>query len=33
MKINEKLVQQAELGDTDKFVDFCLDRIYELSRQ
>ncbi len=33
MKINEKLVQQAELGDTDKFVDFCLERIYELSRQ
>ena len=33
MKINEKLVQQAELGDTDKFVDFCVERIYELSRQ
>ncbi len=29
-RINEKLLQQAELSETDKFVDFCLDKLYEM---
>jgi parvulin-like peptidyl-prolyl isomerase len=31
-KINAKLIEQAELGDTDEFVDFCLEEIYKISR-
>jgi parvulin-like peptidyl-prolyl isomerase len=31
-KINAKLVEQAELGDTDEFIDFCLEEIYKMSR-
>ena len=31
-RINAKLVEQAELGDTDEFIDFCLEKIYKLSR-
>lgn len=31
-RINDKLVEQAELGDTDEFIDFCLEEIYKISR-
>ncbi|UCC96841.1 MAG: peptidyl-prolyl cis-trans isomerase [Phycisphaerales bacterium] len=31
-RLNAKIVQQAELGRTDKFIDFCLEKIYQMSR-
>ena len=31
-RINAKLVEQAELGDTDEFIDFCLEEIYKINR-
>lgn len=30
-RFNEELLRQAELSETDKFVDFCLDKLYEMS--
>jgi ribosome assembly protein YihI (activator of Der GTPase) len=32
-KLNDRLLEQTELGKTDEFVDFCLERIYRLSKQ
>ncbi|MBN1805724.1 MAG: peptidylprolyl isomerase [Sedimentisphaerales bacterium] len=29
-KVNAELLQQAELSNTDEFVDFCLDKIYQM---
>lgn len=29
-KLNAKLLRQAEIGETDKFVDFCIDKIYRM---
>ncbi len=31
-RINAKLVEQAELGDTDEFIDFCLEEIHRMSK-
>jgi len=32
-RLNAKLVEHAGLGKTDEFVDFCLERIYQMSNQ
>jgi len=32
-QVNAELLQQAELSDTDEFVDFCLDKIYQMRDQ
>ncbi len=32
-KLNAKLLEQTELGQTNEFVDFCLERIYQMSNQ
>lgn len=32
-ELNAKLLKQAELGETDQFVDFCLGKIYRMSNQ
>lgn len=32
-QVNAELLQQAELSKTDKFVDFCLDKIYQMRDQ
>ncbi len=32
-KVNAELLQQAELSNTDEFVDFCLDKIYQMKDQ
>ncbi|MHC4104648.1 MAG: peptidylprolyl isomerase [Planctomycetota bacterium] len=32
-QVNTKLLQQAELSKTDEFVDFCLDKIYQMRDQ
>jgi hypothetical protein len=32
-RLNAKLFRQAAIGDTDEFVDFCVEKIYDLSRQ
>ncbi len=32
-RLNAKLMRQAELGRTDEFIDFCLEKIYRMSRQ
>jgi hypothetical protein len=32
-RVNAKLLQQAELGKTDDFVDFCLEKIYQMRNQ
>jgi len=32
-KLNDKLMQQAALGDTSLFVEVCLDKIYKMSNQ
>ena len=32
-KVNAELLQQAELSNTDEFVDFCLDKIYQMRDQ
>jgi len=32
-KLDQRLIQQTNLGQTDKFVDFCLEEIYRTSKQ
>jgi len=32
-QVNTELLQQAELSNTDEFVDFCLDKIYQMRDQ
>jgi hypothetical protein len=32
-EVNDELLQQAELSNTDEFVDFCLDKIYQMKDQ
>ena len=32
-KVNAEFLQQAELSNTDEFVDFCLDKIYQMRDQ
>jgi hypothetical protein len=32
-RLNAKLMQQAELGGTDEFIDFCLEKIYRMRNQ
>ena len=32
-RLNEKLLSEARIGQTDEFVDFCVDRIYKMSRE
>lgn len=32
-KLNTELLQQAELSNTDEFVDFCIDKIYQMRDQ
>lgn len=32
-RLNAKILQQAELGKTDKFIDFCLEKIYQMRDQ
>ena len=32
-EVNNELLQQAELSNTDEFVDFCLDKIYQMKDQ
>ncbi len=32
-RLNAKIIRQAELGRTDKFIDFCLEKIYQMSNQ
>jgi parvulin-like peptidyl-prolyl isomerase len=32
-RLNARIVRQAELGRTDKFIDFCLEKIYQRSNQ
>lgn len=32
-RLNAKLLHEASIGDTDEFVDFCVDKIYEMSTQ
>ena len=32
-RLNAKILQQAELGRTDEFIDFCLDKIYQMRDQ
>jgi len=32
-QVNTELLQQAELSKTDEFVDFCLDKIYQMRDQ
>jgi len=32
-RVNAKLLQQAKLGKTDDFVDFCLEKIYQMRNQ
>ena len=29
-KLNAKLLRQAEIGETDEFVDFCIEKIYRM---
>lgn len=31
IRLNDRLLRQAAIGETDEFVDFCLDKIYEIS--
>jgi hypothetical protein len=31
-RLNARIMQQAELGRTDEFIDFCLEKIYRMSR-
>jgi hypothetical protein len=31
--LQAKLVQQAKFGETGEFVDFCLEQIYQMSKQ
>ncbi len=31
--LRAKLMQQAEFGKTGEFVDFCLEKIYQMSKQ
>jgi len=30
-KLNDRLLEQTELGKTDEFVDFCMEKIYSAS--
>ena len=32
-RLHAKLMQQAEFGETGKFIDFCLEKIYQMSKQ
>jgi len=32
-KLNDGLTKYADLGEKNEFIDFCLEKIYELSRQ
>jgi parvulin-like peptidyl-prolyl isomerase len=32
-RLNAKLLEQAELGKTDEFIDFCLEKIYQMNRE
>jgi len=32
-RLNDILTQQTKLGDTDEFIDFCLEKIYRMSNQ
>jgi len=32
-RVNDKLLQQAELSKTDEFIDFCLEKIYQMRDQ
>jgi foldase protein PrsA len=32
-RLNARLLQEAELSETDEFVDFCVEKIYQLSNQ
>ncbi len=32
-RLNARLMEQAELGKTDEFIDFCLEKIYQMSRE
>ncbi|MBN2269704.1 MAG: peptidyl-prolyl cis-trans isomerase [Sedimentisphaerales bacterium] len=31
IRLNAKLLREAEIGNTDEFVDFCVDKIYKMS--
>jgi len=31
IRLNAKLLREAEIGSTDEFVDFCVDKIYKMS--
>jgi parvulin-like peptidyl-prolyl isomerase len=32
-RLNARMMQQVELGETDKFIDFCLEKIYLMSNR
>ena len=32
-KLNARLLREAEIGSTDEFVDFCVDRIYKMNTE
>lgn len=32
-RLNAKLLREAEIGNTDEFVDFCVDKIYKMSTE
>jgi len=32
-KINDRLLREAAIGETDEFIDFCLNKIYAMSRE
>ena len=32
-KLNDRLLREAAIGETDEFIDFCLNKIYALSRE
>jgi hypothetical protein len=32
-ELEAKLMQQAELGEKNEFIDFCLEKIYQISNQ
>jgi len=32
-KLNDRLMREAAIGETDEFIDFCLNKIYALSRE
>jgi hypothetical protein len=32
-RLNDRLLREAAIGETDEFIDFCLDKIYAMSRE